>query len=138
MVSNKAVRQALYEKLNVPALTTLLGSGSASLVHAVAPSSAHYPLCVFFKSADGSVLRFGGNAFDSQLWTVKGVARASSPTEAENVDKAVRDLLDFGSLTITGGTLMHLARESGTEYAESEGDQTYRHVVGVYRLVVQS
>lgn len=138
MVSNKAVRQALYEKLNVPALTTLLGSGSASLVHAVAPSTATYPLCVFFKSSDVSALRFGGNAFDSQLWTVKGVVRASSPSDAENIDAAARNLLDFGTLTISGGTLMHLARESGIEYAESEGDQTYRHVGGLYRLVVQS
>ena len=43
MVSNKAVRQALYQKLNVAAVTTPLANGSASLHHAMAPSSGLMP-----------------------------------------------------------------------------------------------
>ena len=137
MVSNKAIRAALYQKLNVASVTTLLGSGSASLVHGVAPPSASFPLCVFSKQADTSTLRMGGNAFDSHTWLVKGISRATSPSLAEDIDKAVRDLLDFGTLTITGGSLLHLARVSGVEYPETDGDQTYRHVGSLYRLVVQ-
>lgn len=137
MVSNKAIRAALYQKLNVASVTTLLGSGSASLVHGVAPPSASYPLCLFSKQSDISSLRMGGNAFDSHVWLVKGIANATSPSLAEDIDKAVRDLLDFGTLTITGGTLLHLARISGIEYPETEGDQTYRHVGSLYRLVVE-
>jgi hypothetical protein len=85
VVSNKAIRAALYTKLNVASVTSQLGSGSASLVHEVAP-----------------------------------------PTAA------------FGSLTITGGSLMHLARESGIDYTETDGDKTYRHAGSLYRLIVQT
>lgn len=137
MVSNKAVRQALYEKLNVASVTSLLGSGSASLVHALSGRSAAYPLCVFAKSGDTTTLRMGGNAFDTQTWFVKGVVRDFTPSVAEAIDKAARDLLDFGSLTIAGGEAMFVARISGTEYAETVDDNTYRHVVSLYRLTVQ-
>ena len=136
MVSNKAIRAAFYQKLNVASVTTLLGSGSASLVHGVAPPSATFPLCVFSKTSDTSRLRMGGNAFDSHTWLVKGITNATSPSLAEDIDKAARDLLDFGTLTITGGTLLHLARISGVEYPETDGDQTYRHVGSIYRLAV--
>lgn len=138
MVSNKAIRQALYQKLNVSSVTTLLGSGSASLVHELAPPSATYPLCLFNRQSDTSVLRFGGNAFDNQVWQVKGIVRSTSSSAAEDIDKAVRDLLDFGTLSITGGSLMHMARISGFEYAENEGDEVYRNVGSLYRLVVQT
>jgi hypothetical protein len=138
MVSNKAIRQALYQKLNVSSVTTLLGSGSASLVHELAPPSATYPLCLFARQSDVSTLRFGGNAFDNQVWQVKGIVRSTSSSVAEDIDKAVRDLLDFGSLSITGGSLMHMARISGFEYAENEGDEVYRHVGSLYRLYVQT
>lgn len=138
MVSNKAIRTALYGKLNVASVTGSLGSGSASLVHEVAPPSAVYPIIVFHRQSDVSTLRFGGNAFDSQVWMVKAIVQGTSSSVAEDVDKAVRDLLDFGTLTITGGTLMHMARISGMDYTETDGDQQYRHVGSLYRLVVQS
>jgi hypothetical protein len=138
MVSNKAIRAALYTKLNVASVTSQLGSGSASLVHEVAPPTAAYPICLFGRQSDVSRLRMGGNAFDSQIWMVKGIVRDTSASVAEDIDKAVRDLLDFGSLTITGGSLMHLARESGIDYTETDGDKTYRHAGSLYRLIVQT
>jgi hypothetical protein len=138
MVNSKAVRQALYQKLNVSSVTNLLGGGSASLVHAVANPQATFPLCVFQEQSARSVLRMGGNAFDSQLWLVKGVVRATSASVAEDIDKAVRDLLDFGTLTITGGTLLALTRESAVSYSETQGDVQYRHHGSLYRLVVSA
>lgn len=138
MVTNKAVRQAIYQALNVSAVTTQLGSGSASLVNAIAPSTADYPLCVFQRQSDTSILRFGGNAFDNQLWLVKGVVRDTSASAAEDIDKAVRDLLDFGTLTISGASLMHIARQSGVTYVETEGDQIFHHIGSIYRLVIQT
>ncbi len=137
MVSNKAIRAALYTKLNVSAVTTQLGSGSASLVHAVAPPASLYPTCIFNRQSDTSTLRFGGNAMDNQIWMVKGVVRATSASVAEDIDKAVRDLLDFGTLTITGGQSLFMARTSGVDYTEVDGDQSYRHAGSLYRLVVQ-
>lgn len=140
MVSNKAMRQAIYEKLNTASVTTLLADGSAGIFHAVVPAknpAAAYPLLVFSRQSDISTLRFGGNAFDSDIWLVKGVARDVRPGPAEDIDKAARDLLDFGSLNITGGSLMHMSRLSGVEYPETVGDVIYRHCGSLYRVVVQ-
>lgn len=138
MVSNKQVRQALYQKLNVPAVTTLLANGSASIHHAVAPPTGAYPLLVFNKQSGVNVDRFGGEAYRTTLWLVKGVARGQSATVAEDIDKAVFDLLNFGTLTITGANTMHVARESDVEYTETSGDTQYKHVGGLYRLVYQN
>ncbi len=137
MVNTKAIRQALYQKLNVASVTSLLGGGSASLVHSVAPPSSTYPICVFQKQAATSVNRFGGEAFKNQLWVVKGVVRATSSSVAEDIDAAANTRLNFGTLTITGGTLMAMIRQSDVEYVEVDGDQQYRHVGGIYRLHIQ-
>ena len=138
MVSDKAIRQGLYQALNVAAVTGSLAEGSASLRHAVAPPTGLFPFVIFNKVSGTPTRRFGGNAFDSQIWMVKGIVKGQSASVAEDIDKAVRDLLDFGTLTIAGGTLMHMARESGMDYTEPDGDQIYRHCGSLYRLVVQT
>jgi hypothetical protein len=137
MVSTKAVRQALYQKLNVASVTSLLANGSASIHHGVAPLTAAYPLLIFNKQSGVTTNRMGGEAFKNTLWLVKGVARATSSSTAEDIDKAVNDLLHFGALTITGADDMYLARESDVEYVETSGDTQYRHVGGLYRLTYQ-
>jgi hypothetical protein len=137
MVNNKAVRQALYQKLNVSGVTSLLANGSASIIHGVAPESAGYPLLIFNKQSGLEVNRFGGEAYRDTLWLVKGVARATSSSGAEDIDKAAFDRLHFGTLTITGAGTMHVARESDVEYVETSGDTQFRHVGGLYRVVYQ-
>lgn len=137
MLSDKAIRQALYQQLNVASVTTALGSGSASLVHGQAPASANYPLCVFNKQSGRPDLRgFGGNDARNQLWLVKGVVRATSASVAEDIDKAANDRLHNATLTVTGGTSLYLAREGDINYPEVVGDQTYWHVGALYRVVV--
>lgn len=138
MVSDTAVRQAIYQKLNTASVTTLLGSGSASLVHGEAPPTAQFPLCVFHKqSGITDMLSMGGAHANNHLWLVKGVVRASSASVAESVDKAAFDLLHFGDLTITGATDTYLSRESDLNFSETVGDQKYWHVGGIYRLRFQ-
>lgn len=137
MVSDKAIRQGLYEKLNTASVTALLTDGSAGIVHQTARSNSNFPLVIFHKQSGIAVKRFGGNAFDDHLWLVKAVDRGpagSSASRAEDIAKAVDDLLDFGSLSITGGTTLSLLRESDVDYVETEGDQIYRHHGALYRL----
>lgn len=133
MVSETRIRQALYQKLNVAQLTGLLGSGSASLSHGPNENDAHYPLCQFDKNSGLTDMRaFGGDHAQNELWVVKGIAKTAS--QAEAVDKAAFDLLDFGDLTITGADDMYLARESDLSYPETQGDTVFWHVGGIYRL----
>lgn len=142
MVNTKAVRVAIYQRLNVASVTSLLGSGSASLAHEVAQPTAAYPLCVFHKQA-GTVtdLAMSGDAFKDHVWLVKGIAKGdpgTSASPAEDIDKAVNDLLHYGDLTISGASDLFLARESDVEYTETDGDVQYRHVGGLYRLRLHS
>lgn len=137
MVSTKAVRQAIYQKLNVASVTSLLASGSASLSHAVAPATAGYPFVIFQKQSGTPTGRFGGQAMKSDLWLVKAVDRNTTSSRAEDIDKAINDVLDFQTLTVTGGSNPYLARESDVDYLETEGDQQYRHHGALYRLVTQ-
>lgn len=136
MISDKAIRQAIYTKLNVASVTGLLAEGSASLHHAQARAGALYPLLIFGKHTGVPVLRFGGNAFDNQLWLVKAVARGQSSSAAEDAAKAFDDLLDFGTLTITGATTLAVTRDSDVDYDETDDDQTIRHHGALYRLRV--
>jgi len=137
MVSNKAVRQAIYQKLNTSSVTSLLANGSASLYHGVAPQNAAYPLLVFNKQAGTQINRMGGEAYRDAVWLIKAIARATSSSAAEDIDKAVFDLLNFGTLSITGANTMLVARESDVEFVETSGDTQYRHVGGLYRIAYQ-
>jgi hypothetical protein len=137
MVSDTVVRQAIYTRLNVAGITTLLGSGSAGIRHGVAPSDVAYPLLIFNKQAGTTTNRMGGEAFKAHVWLVKGVSQVSAGA-AEAIDKAANDLLHFGDLTITGADDMYLSRESDVNYAEFQGDTTFWHVGGLYRLIVQN
>lgn len=134
MVSPKAVRQALYERLNTSSVTSLLASGSASLYHAVAPSGSPYPLVIFNKQAGTPHHQMGGSHYDDQMWLVKAIAKGGSSSTAEDIDKAIADRLDFGSLNISGGTLLYLARESDVDYVEESSGELYRHHGALYRL----
>jgi hypothetical protein len=139
VVSEKAVRQAIYQKLNVASVTSLLTNGSAGIVNEEAgPGQATFPLCVFWKVSGVTVNRFGGEAYRDQLWGVKGIVQSNSASTAEDIDKAVYDLLNFGTLTITGGNAMSVIRESDVSYSESHDDKVYKHRGGVYRLKVQA
>lgn len=138
MVSEKAVRQSIYQKLNVSSVTGLLGSGSASLVHAVARPTSAYPLCVFNKqSGVTDSLTFSGDHMDNELWLVKGIAKGTSASVAEDIDKACFDLLHFGALSITGAEDLFLSRESDVSFPETQGDTVFFHVGGLYRLRYQ-
>ena len=136
MVSDKAIRQGLYEKLNTASVTSLLADGSASLRHAVAPPTGRFPFVIFNKQSGTPIQRFGGNAYDTHLWLVKAVARDTSSSTAEDIAKAIDDLLDFGTITVSGATLLFLARDSDVDYVETDGDQTYRHHGALYRVAI--
>jgi hypothetical protein len=137
MVSNKQVRIALYTKLNVASVTSLLANGSASIHHAVAPPTGAYPLLVFNKQSGTQVQAFRDEAYKTTLWLVKGIAKGKSASTAEDIDKAVFDLLNFGTLSISGADDLAVYRESDVEFAETQGDDIYHHVGGLYRVAYQ-
>lgn len=136
MVSDKAIRQAFYTKLNVASVTGGLAEGSASLFHHYAKLNAAFPYVIFHKQSGRPINAFSRNAYDSQLWLVKAVDRGGSSSAAEDIAKAFDDLLDYGSLTITGATTLAVLRESDLDFVETVDDQMYRHHGALYRVAV--
>ncbi len=138
MVSSKAIRVALYNKLNVSAVTTSLAAGSASLIHSSAPTNVAYPMLVFSRASETTTaMSFGGSHMDDDLWQVKVVAKDSSSSVAEDTAKAVYDALHFQPLNITGAEDLYLAREGAIDYTEVVSGVQYRHHGHYYRLKLQ-
>lgn len=139
----KAIRTGLYAKLNVSAVTTQLGAGSASLVHGMGGPKAVYPLCAFLQASGVTAHTLSAVATDSQLWLVKAITRDTSASAtppsasiAENIDAACDGVLDQQTLTLSAGTCLYLAREGAVNYTEVEGDQVFHHVGAYYRVIV--
>lgn len=137
MVGAKEVRQALYERLNHASITSLLTDGSAGIRHAVARPETRFPFLLINRQSDTPILRFGGPAFQNEVWLVKAVDRGTKSSVAEDIASAVADRLDFQQLTVSGASFMFMARLSGVDYVETEGDQHYRHHGALYRISVQ-
>jgi hypothetical protein len=140
--ASKAIRQALYQALNVQAITSLLANGSASIFYSTASADtlaqpSAYPMLVFYKqSGVATHAAFGTPVADTQLWTVKGIVRGGKSSFAEDIDYAARQILDHGELAIVGGRNLDLRRASDLDYTELDGDTQYRHHGGIYRVVV--
>ena len=147
-VSDKDVRQAIYERLNGDTNVTgkLANTNQGGINHAVAPSNRDYPLVIFHKQSGTptNLVGFGERWRDSteenQLWLVKAIAKGNAGS-AEAAAHAIANRLDGGgvsggTLPGSGGTLLHMARESDVSYAEVQSGETYFHHGALYRVIV--
>jgi hypothetical protein len=136
-----AIRRSLYGKLSGDTtLTNLLGTAasgySKSIYHAQAPGNAAFPFVVFSKSSGVPTEAFGvPSVMDNDIWLVKGVDRGSSADTAESIQARIAVLLNDASLSISGGTLLYLRRQSDVEYPQVDDGVQYHHAGSLYRLV---
>lgn len=138
-----AVRRALYGKMSGD--TTLTGylatpptGYSKSIFYEVAPSGADFPYVIFQKQAGTPRYSFAANAYDNEVWTIKGVHEGGSADTADNIASRLDALLTDGALSISGKTQLYLRRESDVDYAEVRDGVTYRHAGAMFRLIYQS
>jgi hypothetical protein len=137
-VNSKEVRKAIYNKLNVSAVTGSLSQGSASLVHSAASSGKTFPMLVFSRASSTPRARaFTGEQMEDDLWQVKVITKDSSSSVAEDVDYRAGTVLHHQPLNISGGQDLYLARESAIDYTEIIEGQQYRHHGHYYRLTYQ-
>lgn len=144
MVGDKEIRQAIYERLNVTELTSLLGEPKAP-VHGIANSAASYPLCAYEKQSGVTVSGFLRRSLSSSpdpslrnmIWQVQGVS-VDRAGPAEDIDLAVTRLLHQRPLSVAGRSPNWgaLFRVSDVRYSEAEEQTVYWHVGGLYRLGV--
>jgi hypothetical protein len=81
---------------------------------------------------------FGGRAYEDALYLVKAVALTSTGANVKAAAARIDALLDMGTLTIVGYSLMSIRRESRVRYPEvDETDPTIRweHRGGRYRVM---
>lgn len=139
-----AIRRALYGRLaGDTTLTGLLGTPPAgyakSIFYQEAPDAAGFPFVVFAKqSGVPTYANATKPAFESEVWLVKAVDRATTADRAEAIADRADALLADASLSIAGGaTVMWLRRQSDVDYPELVGGVRYAHTGSLYRLVFE-
>jgi hypothetical protein len=136
------IRRALYGKLaGDTTLNNLLATPPAnygkSIYHEEAPAGAAYPFVVFFKQAGTPTEAFGDpDAFDTDVWLIKGVDKAASADTVEAIQARLQALLNDATLSISGAELQYLRRESDVQFSEIRDAVRYRHAGAQYRLIV--
>lgn len=95
-------RLALYGKLNVSGVTSLVGT---RIYHGIAPDEATYPFIVFNCQAPGNVAytMSGAVAEQADLWSIRAVTTADDSTSASPQELA--DSILSAALTAIGTSL---------------------------------
>jgi hypothetical protein len=133
-VTADPIRAAIYQRLAGDATLTGLLSAATAIFHQRAPQAAVFPLVIFHKQ-DGRPRRtFAKAHWDTALWVIKAVDKASSASTAETIAARVDALLDNHALVVTGRQTLSLLRDSDIDYPEPDGAETLRHVGAMYRL----
>lgn len=136
-----AIRRAIYGKMaGDSTLNGLLGTPATgytkSIYYQDAPAAAHYPIVVFNKQAGTPTETFGDpSAFETDVWLIKAIDRSPSADVAESIQARLDALLSDGALSISGGTLMYLRRQSDVDYPETTDGVRFTHAGSLYRLV---
>lgn len=129
-----ALRVAIFEALaGNPGLQDLV---EERIFHQVAPQGSRYPFVVFGKQTGTPEHTFRGPAVRSDLWMVKAVDRGPSASSAEEIDRTLEAVLGDAELTIADAELLYLRRESDLDNAEVLDGETFHHVGGLYRVMV--
>jgi hypothetical protein len=138
-----AIRRALYGKMaGDTTLNNLLGTPAPgygkNIYHKSAPAGATFPYVVFEKQSGVPTEAFTRpSAFETDIWMIKAVDRSSTADPAEAIADRLKALLNDSTLSISGGTLMYLRRQSDVEYPETVDGMQYAHVGALYRLIYE-
>lgn len=138
-----AVRRALYGRMSGDTtLNNLLGTPASGFTKAIyfqeAPENAPFPFVIFSKQSGVPTEAFADpSAYDTDIWLVKGVDRNTTADNAEAIAARLTVLLNDGTLSISGGTLLYLRRQSDVDYAEITDGITYKHSGSLYRLIYE-
>jgi len=131
-----AVDAALVAKLSSDAtLTALMTDG---VYFDIAPHGKTKFVIVSLLAEEDEPM-FTGRAYEEGLYLVKAVSSESSAVNARSAAARIDALLENGTLTVTGYSLMRLTRVNRVRYMEvDEADTTIRwqHQGGHYSVAV--
>ena len=143
MSDSSDVDNALVAKLGADA--ALLAQMLNGVYFDKAPAAmTRFVLVSLVEAVDGR--QFGGRAFEDALYLVKAVGRSTpdQPLEVGVMKTAaarIDALLEGGTLTVAGYTLMTMHRESRVRETEADEEDTsisWEHRGGHYRVMVST
>lgn len=137
------VRRALYGALaGDTTLTGMLATApsgySKSIFFEVAPETATFPYLIFNQQSGTPTYAMKANAFDNEIWLVKGVDQNMSADVVDNIASRLDALLTDGTLSISGKTQLYLRRMFDVNYMDVQDGVLYRHAGAEFRLVYQT
>ena len=143
MADSSDIDNAIVLKLASDAtLTALLQSGAAVFVDEAKSGSTKFVIVSLVSEVD--VPQFGGRSFEDALYLVEVRMLATPSTAVGNIKAAaarVDALLDGGTLTVAGYTLMVMRREERfrtLERDEADESITWHRRGGHYRIVMST
>lgn len=129
---------AIYSKLNVSSLTTLLSDGNSptSIFNKQAPDEAAFPFVVFNKQSDTEGNDTRHRVIDT-IYQVRGFTKSTNGEEY-TIAAAIDALLHNATLTITGFAQLRLVRIGGIDFVENQQSTDKVFSAGsLFRLIVE-
>ncbi len=105
-----------------------------------APSEATFPLIIFARIS-GRDLRGVGSAriLANELYEVKAINRGTTVGFAalRAIGDRIDALLNGASGAVADGQILACVRENALSYLETDADQIYCHLGGIYRIYIR-
>ncbi len=131
------VRAALYTALAGDATLGALLSAPTAIYHRVVPQGGVLPVVVLSKMAGTPEWQFAGTHLQTDVWLIKGIAKGSSSSVAEDIAARASAVLNDAVLSVTGRILLSIKRELDVDYEEVTSGELYHHVGSNFRVVTQ-
>jgi Protein of unknown function (DUF3168) len=129
------VADAIYTRLNGDAV--LVSLGVTGVFRNLAPQRQSLPYIVIQLATGTDQHALGSTqAYEEQIWQVKGISHGPNPHVADNVADRIYTLLNHYALPISGKNTMVCRRDTSFAYPEVDSGEMYHHAGGRYRIGV--
>lgn len=138
-IENAYAAQWLYETLDGDAtLMGLLGSGERIHEQPAAQESA-FPFVTFQLQSDVDIMTADtrNRIMSDQLWLVRATDATASFATLKTIANRIDVLLQNANGSADGATVFHCSREESFRLTEIDNGKQYRHLGGIYRIIIQ-
>lgn len=138
-IESSYTAQWLYETLDGDAtLMALLGSGER-IYEQPAPQESAFPFVTFQLQSDVDVMTVDtrNRIFVDQLWLIRATTDSTSFAASKAIANRVDFLLQNANGAADGATVYHCSREESFRLVEIDNGKQYRHLGGIYRIIIQ-
>lgn len=129
-----AVEVGIYAKLSGDA--TLMATATG-VYHRKAPAGSVAPYVVFHKQSGIHDFALASRMWRDYLYLIKIVDQSDSTSQAGTLLERIDTLLNDGTITVSGYSLMEMRRQSDVEYDEVVEGVTWQHVGALFRIWIQ-